>query len=220
LTSLDNVVLHCVTNHLPVKLYVAFPEGVPPAVYKTNVDEARRKGVGAIEVSNGNCHVIHEALPLSLAGLRVEDHTRFPARYRQELSTAETTFKNGDPAKGCSLIYDEIESLSRNLAKRIHKKGWWKPRKTGPPATNFDTEAWSNIMELLANRADLTKLPAGVTRNLLIRVAAIVEPRNDAGHKPRNRAKRIQRDRESRTRFENAVDILRDFTAAVRALRL
>jgi hypothetical protein len=220
LKSLDSVVLDCVTGHLPVKLYVAFPAGVSSTVYKSCVDDARRKGVGAIEVSGGQCHVIHEALPLSLAGARGEDHTRFPARYRLNLSTAETTFKNGDPTKGCALIYDEIESLSRRLAKRIHTKGWWKPTKTGQPGTNFDTEAWANVMELLINRADLTHLPKGVTKSLLIRVAAIVDARNAAGHKPSNRAKRMQRDRESRTRFETAVDILRDLTDAVRPLRL
>jgi hypothetical protein len=220
LKSLDSVILQCVTTHLPVKLYVAFPEGVPPAVYKTNVDEARRKGVGAIEISNGNCHVIHEALPLSLAGVRVEDHKKFPSRLRQNLSNAENTFRNGDPSKGCSLIFDEIEGLSRRLAKRINARGFWKPSKKGPPQTNFDVEAWANVMDLLINRADLTKLPVGATKNLLIRVAAMVDPRNAAGHKPNNRAKRIQRDRESRTRFENAVDVLRDFAHAVRPLRL
>jgi hypothetical protein len=199
---------------------VAFPACVAATTYKCTIDEARRKGVGAIEVSGENCQLIHEALPLSLAGARVEDHTRFPARYRSGLSTAEATFRNGDPAKGCSLVYDEIENLSRRLATKIHAKGFWQPKASGPPKTNFDKDNWATIMDLLLNRADLPKLPAGVNKSLLIRVASIVDARNQAGHKPKNRLLRMQRDRESRTRFESAVDLLRDFAVAVRPLRV
>jgi hypothetical protein len=220
LRSLDSVVLHCVTNSLPVKLYVAFPQGLAATEYKVNIDEARRKGVGAIEITGGKCHVIHEATPLSLGGVRSEDHKKFPARYRSSLSTAETTFRNGDAAKGSSIVYDDIENLSRRLAKKIHNQKLWKPKASGPPATNFDKDAWATIMDLLLNRAELTKLPNKINKNLLIRVAAMIEARNDAGHKPKTRADRIRRDRESRTRFETAVDVLRDFADATRPLRI
>ena len=40
------------------------------------------------------------------------------------------------------------------------------------------------------------------------------------GHKPKNRAARIKRDRELRTRFESAIDVLRDFANALRPLRI
>jgi hypothetical protein len=220
LASLDSVVLHCVTNSLPVKVYVAFPKGPGSSEYKTNIDAARRKGVGAIEVSNGKCHLIQEALPLSLAGLRCEDHKRFPIRYRAALSTAEATFKNGDPTKGCALIYDEIESLCRALARKIHDKNLWQPRAAGAPAANYDTDSWASIVDLIIHRAQLNLLPPKLTRNLLIRVAAVVDFRNAAGHKPKSRAARRQRDRETRTRFETAVDVLRDFVDSVRPLRI
>ena len=76
-------------------------------------------------------------------------------------------------------------------------------------------------MDLLMHRADLNALPLKkVTKSILIRVAAMIDARNDAGHKPKNRDDRIRRDRESRTRFETAVDVLRDFADAVRPLRL
>ena len=133
LRSLDGIVLHCVTSSLPVKLYVGFPAGLPATEYKTNIDEARRNGVGAIEVSDHSCHVVHEAMTLSLAGVRREDHRLFPLRYRSPLFTAETTFRDGDPAKGCSLVYDEIEGLSRRLAQRIHHRNLWQARAAGPP---------------------------------------------------------------------------------------
>jgi len=94
------------------------------------VDEARTKGVGVIEVSVSRCVVIHEALLLSLMGARSEDRRQFPSRYRSVLSTAEATFRNGDPAKGCALVYDEIEGLCRRLAKKIQNKKWWTVGRT------------------------------------------------------------------------------------------
>ena len=105
-----------------MRLYVAFPAGISATEYKQRVDEARSKGVGVLEVSPGKCSVVHEAQLLSLMGARSEDRSQFPPRFRSVLSTAESTFRNGDPAKGCSLVYDEIEGLARRLAKRIRTK--------------------------------------------------------------------------------------------------
>jgi len=76
------------------------------------------------------------------------------------------------------------------------------------------------IMEVLIGRTNFNALPPGIKKNLLIRVAALTDVRNDAGHKPRNRAERMKRDRELRTRFESAVDVLRDFANAARPLRI
>jgi hypothetical protein len=220
LRSLDTVVLHCVTNTVPVKLYVAFPAGTATTEYKTLIDDARRKGVGVIEVTDAACHVIHEALPLSLIGVRKEAHKAFPPRYRSVLSTAEETFRLGDPAKGCSLIYDEIENLSRRIAKKIHARNLWKTNPKGPPKIKFDTAPWDTIMDHLLNHVQAGALPPYMNKALLIRVTAMIEARNAAGHKPRNRKDRLRRDRELRTRYETAVDVLRDFTAAARPLRV
>jgi hypothetical protein len=220
LRSLDTVVLHCVTNCLPVQLYVSFPAGLPPTEYKANIDESRRKGLGALEVSKGRVQVIHEALLLSLTGVRTEDHLRFPPRYRSVLSSAETTFRNGDPAKGCSLVYDEIEGLSRRLANKIMGKNWWTHKSSGPPNLNVWKDNWATLMDTIMSRADLNALPTKMKRALLIRVAALTDVRNDAGHKPRNRSALIKRNQELRTRFETAVDVLRDFADAARTLRI
>jgi hypothetical protein len=220
LISLDGVVLYCVTNCLPVKLYVAFPAGTSSTEYKKCADEARTKGVGLLEVSPGRCVVIHEALLLSLSGARSEDRSQFPARYRSVLSTAEATFRNGDPAKGCSLVYDEIEALSRRLARKIQKNNWWTHLSSGTPAFNADKDAWASVMDILINRTNFNALPPAAKKSLLMRVAALTDVRNDTGHKPKNRAARIKRDRELRTRFESAIDVLRDFVNALRPLRL
>jgi len=49
-----------------------------------------------------------------------------------------------------------------------------------------------------------------VSRPLLARILGITEHRNELGHKPRNRAARVKRDQELRTRFEAAADLLFD----------
>jgi hypothetical protein len=219
LSSLDSVVLYCVTHSLPVKLYVGFQAGVSATEYKTKIDEARRNGVGAIEVVAGNCVVIHEAVLLSLSGVRLEDRKKFPPKYRSNLSTAEGTFKNGDPAKGCSLVYDEIEALSRKMTKKVVAKGWLKPTSVWPPRLDIEKAPWANVMETLIERADFSQFPAGLKRGMLIRVAAVTDLRNETGHKPRSREDRMRRDRELRTRFESSMDLLRDFIAATRSLR-
>jgi len=180
LSSLDSVVLHCMKNCLPIRLYVAFPAGVSSTEYKKGTDEARAKGVGILEVSAGKCTVIHEALLLSLLGTRSEDRSLFPPRYRSVLSTAEATFKNGDPAKGCSLVYDEIESLSRRLAKKIQANNWWTHASTqGPPAFDPERGSWASVMDILISRANFNSLPPKAKKNLLMRVAALTEVRND-----------------------------------------
>jgi hypothetical protein len=215
--SLDSVVLHCVANSLPVKIYVGFPAGLSATQYKPNIDESRRKGVGAVEVSGAKCQVIHEALSLSLIGVRCEDHTKFPPRYRSVLSSAESTFRNGDPAKGCALIYDEIEGLSRRLIKKIDSKNLWNARGA-PVGMKFEKDPWAQIMEAIIDRANVHSLAPKLSKSLLNRIAGMTEPRNESGHKPRNRAAYTKRDREARTRFESALDTLREFAAAARPL--
>ena len=219
LSSLDNIVLFCVQNCIPVKLYVGFRAGLSATEYKNKVDESRKKGVGAIEVAGEKCTVIHEAVLLSLAGVRLEERTKFPVRYRSNLSTAEATFKNGDPAKGCSLVYDEIEALSRRLTRKVVDKGWLRGGLAWPNL-NIEKAAWANVMETLIDRIDLTQLPPSLKKHMLIRVSGLTEIRNESGHKPKSRVDRMRRDRELRTRFESAVDLLRDFIDATRSLRL
>jgi hypothetical protein len=221
LTSLDGVVLHCVRNGLPVKLYVAFPAGRPAGEYKRCVDEARKNGVGAIEVSDKAVNVIHEAMVLSLLGARFGERSKFPLKIRSALSTAESTFKNGDPAKGCAHVYDEIEQISRKLAKKIKTNNWWTHlRNTPAPSFNAEKGPWATVLDILLERTDFNRLPKAVNRNLLLRVAALTEQRNETGHKPKTRAALARRDAELRTRVETAVDLLRDLLSATAPLRL
>jgi hypothetical protein len=219
--SVTPVVLYCMQKSLPVKLYVGFRRGVPEAEYKKQIDAARKCGVGAIEVSDeGGCEVIHEATLQSLTGLRPVDRKRFPVRLRSALARAETTFKTGDPAKGCSIVYDEIEGLSRKLALKIDREGWWTASSTPAPRFKINTP-WATVMDSILGRTDFNKLPPKLRDKVILRrVAALTGYRNEASHRPRNRNDRLRRDRELRTRFESAVDVLHDFADGARPLRL
>jgi hypothetical protein len=75
-------------------------------------------------------------------------------------------------------------------------------------------------MDILINRTNFNAVSAAAKKNLLMRVAALTDVRNDSGHKPKNRAARTKRDHELRTRFESAIDVLRDLASALRPLRL
>lgn len=221
--SLDPVVLHCIKCGLPVELYVAFPDGVQSPEYKRLSDQARSNGVGVIEVSTNKCDIIHQALPLSLLGVRAEDKMQFPRKYRSVLFDAEKTYRNGNPVEACLLIYKEIEGISRRLAAKIAAKNWWK--STSIPAVaklhpEKPSTPWSKIINTMVEHADFANKVPGVNAGLIMRVGALVDSRNQSGHKPKSRADRIKRDREQRTRFETAVDVLLDLSNAVKSLRI
>ncbi len=218
--GLDSVVLACMQQCLPVILYVAFPSSPDIANFKASLDRARRNGVGIVEIGSAGSQVILEALPLSLAGVRPIEKQRFPAKYRDALAQAEATFRNGSSAKGCSILYDEIENLTRAIAKKTKAKGLWRILKPGvkPPKTNLDKGPWEKVLDTLLQHLDWTKCP--YLKDILKRVLGITPHRNEAGHKPKNVAALIKRERELRTRFENAADILFDLITASRPLHV
>ena len=217
---LEPVVLDCVTQGLPVKLYVAFPSDPTPADYKARVDRARAHGIGVLEISPTQAQIIHPSLPLSLAGLRPRPKKEFPARYRSALAVAEDTFKNGSPAQGCLLIHQEIEQLSRRIAKKTQTKGLWRALKPNEKAPRFTVKtAWARVMEIVIDHLDFNKCPTP-DKSLLNRIAGMTTHRNDSGYKPESLKALIKRDREVRTRFENAVDTLFDLIQQSRHLRV
>src|SRR5438105_2617265 len=142
--TLDRLVLDCIRLGLPVRLYMAVPKpsNPPPSGYAAELARARDFGVGLIEVEGSKVKIVQEPLSLSLNGLRPIPLERFPQKYREALAQAETTFRNGNPAKGCSEIYDEIEALCRRVAEKTAAKGMW----TNPPANiNFGRDPWASV---------------------------------------------------------------------------
>jgi hypothetical protein len=218
---LDQVAYECTMNAVPLKLYVAFPGDSPQPSYKPDVDRARQHGVGVVEVGNTRVQVVHEALPFSLAAYRPIDRDAFPPRHQSALTDAENTYRNGAAPKGCSVIYDEIEHLTRQIAKRTLARGMWRPVSGVPsgPSVNLDTGPWARVVDDLLDNLDWNK-SGPLNRALLKRVAAVTDYRNDAGHKPTDVAQLRKRDRELRTRFESAVDLFRDVVDGSRHLRV
>lgn len=214
---MDSLVVDCITRCLPIRLVVALPAGSQNQYYSRDLERARECGVGTLEVSTGNSKLINQPLSLSLAGLRPIDLEKFPRKYRLSLSSAEDTFKRTHPAKGCSLLYDEIEDLSRKVAAKTEAKGFWRIPK--PKMLNFDTSHWHRVMRFFMQNLDTQRCKC-ISDGLLGRILGITSHRNDAAHKPKSKAALLQRDRQLRTRFENATDILSDLIASSKSLHV
>jgi hypothetical protein len=77
---------------------------------------------------------------------RTNQRGEFPPRYRSALADAENTFRNGSPAQGCLLVQQEIEQLSRRIARKTQTKNLWRPLKPGERAPRFsDKTAWARV---------------------------------------------------------------------------
>lgn len=197
-------------------MYVATPRDLPTADILL-LKQAIRNGVGVIEVDQNGGNIIQEALSQSLTGLRLPVMKAFPPEYRLALSDGVKTFLNGNPSKGCSLVYDEIEALTRKIANKTYLTGSW----TATVSIDFNIGSWNNVTE--AMRTKLNSSASGcpaLNKVLLARVLGITEYRNQTGHKIGNKADLIKRDKELRTRFETATDLLEDLIKAVKPLKI
>jgi hypothetical protein len=215
--TLDAMVLEYRNRKLPVKLYVAIPRGTQNANFQKQLRQARRNGVGVLEVDGKGAELVHEALSQSLADLRQIDLNSVPAKYRSNLSQAIDTFRNGNPAKGCAMVYDEIEDLSRRIAKKTQQRGLWKKASK----MKIDKDPWANVLDGLMNQLNYSACGCPkLKKPLLARVLGVTGHRNETGHKVRNRAELIKRDKELRTRFEGAEDLLFDLIEASKPLKV
>jgi len=217
-TALDSIVLDCVKRSLPIKLYVVFPGNPSPQDYKKKVDRARTNGVGVIEVRTNTTEVIHEALTLSLLGVREVSPSRFPPKFRAELARAESTFRAGNPVEGCLIVYKELEALSRRIVDKTRTKGLWRAPRPGErsPRIKLNT-AWQRVIETLMDHLDYQRCPA-LPMPLLARILSVAPHRNDTGHKVTSLKKLIRRDTELKTRFEGATDLLLELIQASKAI--
>jgi len=217
---LDSVVLDCVKRAIPVKLFLAFPESTTPVPHRV-VEKLHQRGLGVIEIRPSGPVVLFEALALSLFGYRL-DRTRFSPKLRGTLLDAENTFRSGSPPKGCSIVYEEIEDLSRKLIKKTKKKKMWRKLRVGekPSKLDLDTGAWEKVLEHFEDfyTVNRKKVP-DLTSNFIHRLEATTSFRNQSAHKPRTLNERIQRDQEIRTRFESAVDLLFDLVKVLAQVR-
>jgi hypothetical protein len=220
-TSLDPFVLECKNDALPVRLYVATP-ATGSATFQVDLARAKRNGVGVIQLTEGAAIILADAISLSLSGVRHPDLKSFPARYRHALSESLSTFRSGNPSKGCSVVFDEVESLTRRIAARALKRGYWKklPPGLSAPKMRASKDPWASIVRVLLDHFDATAASSpGLNDALLARVLGITGHRNESGHKITKPAHLRKRDTELRTRFESACDLLHDLIEAARPLR-
>jgi hypothetical protein len=89
----------------------------------------------------------------------------------------------------------------------------WRKLKKGEKPSKLDLEngPWEKVLEhfdyfYIVNKKKVPDL----TSNLIHRLAATTTFRDQSAHKPRTLRERVQRDQETRTRFESAVDLLYD----------
>ncbi|MEO7418829.1 MAG: hypothetical protein ABI163_17340 [Thermoanaerobaculia bacterium] len=219
--ALDTFILDCKNRGLPIKLYIAVPASKEDAAFKADVRRASENGIGVLSVEDSRVQAIREALYLSLTGIRPVDADAFPRRYRGPLTEAEEAFRGGNPVKGCGMVFDEIEALTRTLAKKTFNRGLWRSGKLTKPPLRFDKDSWQLVTEKLVEEIDPQKVGCpNLTRPLFGTILGLVPHRNESGHKVRDTQARLKRDAELRTRFEHARDVLKSLVDATKSLRL
>jgi len=217
--ALDRLVVECVSQGLPIRLFVASPAGAPATAVVELVRKAKARGIGVVEVAGKNVQRILPALSLSLFGLQPINTKKYPKRYRGALSQAEETFRNGDPVKGCSRLYDLIEECSREVAIELDRVGLWRSVPVPPKRQVrwFKKHPWANVLEYVGEHGDFAAIRGSklqITKPLWSRIRGLTSHRNEAGHEPTTSDERKQRDRELKTRFEHALDTFADLVRA------
>lgn len=219
--EISSFVLSCRNHSIPAKLYCAIPAGTIQNYDAKNLSFANENGISILEVNaaTGVCRILNQApVPLSLGGLRKYKLSDYPPKYRAPLDSAINTFRGGAPEKGCALVYDELESLTRNIGRKCEIiPGALKK----PGVFDWDKGAWHAALEFMKTNIDLTHSRTPLLKGqLLSRLIGVTELRNDTGHKPRSVQKMIERDIELKTRFESAMDDLAKVIEAAKPLKI
>lgn len=215
--DIKEFVLSSKNHSLPVKLYLAVQKGRFSSYEATALKFARENGISILEIDppNHGSLITNPPVALSLGGLRAFRLESYPKKYREPLRQAIETFKNGNPAKGCSEVYDEIEQLTRRIGKKADTMGAIK----NSPSVKWENDPWSNLLTILKDKIDATALGCPLLKSQLFsRLIGMTEYRNQTGHKPSSLSKRIERDRQLRTRFESAMDELLGLITASKTL--
>ncbi len=216
--SVERLVSRCKTAQLPVRLYVAHVEGSESPEFPQQLRQARANGVGVLSVKqSGEITILSEPLALTLADVRRLDIKRYPGKYKDRLSRAQQTYLQGDPVKGCANIHEVLEEVTRDLAKRLHKKGRIAAWQAKTP--NFDKDAWYGIAYAIFNEPTFNTIFPKVQPAIWAGLIAQTKPRNEGNH-PATPKARAERDRKLRTRFEEAGDNLADVIAMIKKAKI
>jgi hypothetical protein len=218
-TPLDAFVLECQRNGVPVRLFVAAPLGAPAQALLDLHRFAKSRGIGVLEVDGTTVTRHIPALRLSLTGLRAVNRKRFPRRIGQHLVGAEETFRNGDPAKGCTRVYDVVERCSRRLCVDVKSKNLWKRSLAIPGHQDewYERSPWAGVLKLVADSGDwraIRSVGIDISDALWSQIRGLTGHRNETGHEPTSLRALQSRDTKLRTRFEHAVDTLDELLEA------
>jgi hypothetical protein len=219
--ELNSFVLSCRNHSIPAKLYCAFPTGTVTQVDTKALQFASENGIGILEINPANGHgklLNQPPVALSLGGLRKFDLSKYQAKLRPSLKMAVDTFRAGNPAKGCSQVYDELEQLTRRIGAKCERiPGALK--KTG--ALDWERASWHSVLDFMKSHLDPVAANCPLLKGqLLNRLIGMTEFRNETGHKPTSVRKMIARDIALKTRFESAMDELATLAEAARPLKV
>jgi hypothetical protein len=84
-------------------------------------------------------------------------------------------------------------------------------------APKFEKAAWFQLADSIYRTLDFNKVPKQ-SKALWAKIVSLTTARNESGHEPRTMKERVARDRELRTRFEDATDVLRNLIEATKDL--
>lgn len=212
--------IECRNLGLPVKLFIAIMRGLHASLSKSVLKNARDNGIAILELFPPNHGDIIGNMPvsLSLCGLRYFDLCEFSPKYREPLKLAIETFKGGNPAKGCSDVYDLLEDLTRRIGKKCDSIPNAFIKKSH--SIDWDRGSWATILNFINSNLHRSAVNCPeLTTQLFSRLIGITSYRNAVGHRIRSVKKRIERDKSLRTRFESAMDDLLQLIKASRPLR-
>lgn len=215
--GLNGFVLYCITNAIPVEVYVAMP--VPQRenrAYREDLKTASGVGVGVYEVDGQDVRLVQKAIPLSLISANRINTKSFPASLRADLQAAQDTFFKTDPAQGCSALYNEIESYTRKIVEKAVNDGL-----IPVPGFNIRTYGWANVLNHLnQHRARISRSCPNLTAAMVSRLITLPPHRNSFNHKPRTYNDRAERDAQIRTRWDDCHALFLETIQAVKPLRV
>ena len=222
-SAFNDFVTACVINCYPVHLWVVLPQNVGVASLGKQLKEAKDRGIGVAHViEDGTIHVHHEAVSLSLFGLRKTERSGLSRAQWETISRAENLFFGGNPEGACQDIGQQIEDVTRKFAVESFNLNCWDPKARAPSQALF-TGNWDPMLEKLERDIipkEVQKKFPDFKKHHVTRARATTSDRNLVSHPPKTLKERIARDSALRTKYENMRDVLVAWCAVARAFKL
>lgn len=224
--SLYEFVTKCATGGIPVRLWVAVPQAAAGPTFNSELKHAHDAGVGVVQIADdGKGHEFHRPVPLSLFALKKTELKAVPSGQREDVKNAEATFLDGSPEQGCQAICQALELHTRAFAEHTYNQGWWKQPAGAKALTAafFQKDPWAAMLEAMEDRLESSKVKATsptFNKQMVIKTRGHTDWRNAVSHKPKNLKELQTRDARLRTMFETTRDLLLEWYAVGKKLKL